>query len=150
MIASHHPIISFISSPFFLSPCPIFPAPSCLLALNNPPPPGVGGVDGRAICDCVRGAGLLASHHVVPLSRSSLVRYCRPNALMSSPPPRHRADTAPAYHHASVLTVPSAPFPSHAPSLPALLASLPSSPHRPMLSPPSHPPACLLRHRPTP
>lgn len=70
--SSHH-LIQFLSSP-----CPLSPAPSCLLALNNPPPPGVGGADGIAVCTCGRGVNLLASHHAVPLSRSSLVRYCRP------------------------------------------------------------------------
>ena len=146
MIASHHPIISFISSPFFLSPCPLFPAPSCLLALNNPPPPGVGGADGRAICDCVREAGLLASHHVVPLSRSSLVRYCRPHAMMSSPPPRHRADTAPVYHHASVLASCVCPFLIPCPHRfpPCLLRSVIVSP---MSSSPFHPSRPLLPHR---
>lgn len=123
---------------FSISPCPLSPAPSCLLALNNPPPPGVGGADGRAICDCVRGAGLLASHHVVPLSRSSLVRYCRPNAMMSSPPPRHGHDV--------IGRLVIEPIPPRRIITPRCLPSpLPLSHPMPHRSPP-----CLLRsrHRP--
>ena len=64
------PIISPISSSHSISfsPRPLSPAPSCPLALNNPPPPGVGGADGRTVCDCWLGSYLLASNHTVPLT----------------------------------------------------------------------------------
>lgn len=71
--SSHH-LIQCLSFP----PCPLSPALSCLLALNNPPPPGVGGADGMMACDCGRGVDLLASHHAMPLTTLPLVRYCRP------------------------------------------------------------------------
>lgn len=62
--SSHHLIL------FFSSPIPLLPALSCLLALNNPSPPGVGGADGIAVCGCWCCVDLLASHHAMPLSRS--------------------------------------------------------------------------------
>lgn len=68
MPASSNHLIHLIT--FLSSPRPLSLALSCLLALNNPPPPGVGGADGRTICDCWRGVDLLASHHAVPFSRS--------------------------------------------------------------------------------
>lgn len=74
--SSHHLI------PFLSSPIPLSPAPSYLLALNTPPPPGVGGADGRAVCDC----GRLRRFACFPSCRAALslplVRYC--------PSPRHR------------------------------------------------------------
>ena len=81
-LSSHHLI------PFLSSPIPLSPAISCLLALNNPSPPGVGGADGRAICGCGRGVDLIASHHAVPLSRSrSFATAAAPSSVASSSSP---------------------------------------------------------------
>lgn len=50
---------ALLHSHFYSSPCPLSPVLSCLLALNNPPPPGVGGAGGSG--DLRRRAcGLLA------------------------------------------------------------------------------------------
>lgn len=49
---------------------PLSPVLVNLLALNNPPPPGVGGAGVLSICGCGRGGGLPACFLIVPLSRS--------------------------------------------------------------------------------
>lgn len=83
--SSHHLI------PSLSSPRPLSLALSCLLALNNPPPPGVGGAGERTICDCGRGVDLLAFYHAVPLSRCRSFATAAPSSVSSSSPPRcHR------------------------------------------------------------
>lgn len=121
--SSSHPIS-------FLSPYPLSPAPVGLLALNNPPPSGGGtsqlpiGLPGRAD------------------SRSACLTSCR--AALSL---RSFATAAP---HDVIAVVPSAHLPRHRPFPPSsryrplLLASLPSSPHLPMSSPPFYPPPASL------
>lgn len=125
----------------------------CLLDLV-PRPPGVGRADERTVCGRRLGARLLASHHAVSLTPLIARSLLPPHAMMSSPPPpswprchrssRHRADTAPAYHRASVLAA-LCPFPVPYPnrSQPCLLRSRHPS-HRPMSSRPPHPPACFV------
>lgn len=113
MPASSNHLIHLIT--FLSSPRPLSLALSCLLALNNPPPPGVGGADGRTICDCGRGVDLLASHHAVPLSRSRslataaapchrlpmlLLPFHLPPASSSSVPPIESIPPR-RHHHAS-------------------------------------------------
>lgn len=79
---------------FLFSPCPLSPALSCLLALNNPPPPGVGGANERTVCDCGRSVDLLACHRPVPLPRSRSFATVSVPSSVASPSPlrchRHR------------------------------------------------------------
>lgn len=89
---SHHLI------PSLSSPLPLSPALFYLLALNNPPPPGVGGADEQTVCDCGRGVDLLASRHATPLSRSRSLATAIP--VIAAVPSAACFVIAPVAHHA--------------------------------------------------